>query len=185
MPRPLLKFRISDLEEMFAERSKDSALLDRLQQELKYRKTPRAVALLQKVRAAVPRAESETRSSVQLSERPIVLKPSIACVASRDTGTESLPLAFPVQEAPHNPSRSLAGGQTSPPTEVDQIYGLLKISPGASWESIELARRKLVQRASPAITLTMSAGDRARLNERAALVNAAYALLAKQRWSGN
>lgn len=185
MPRPLLKFRISDLEEMFAERSKDSVLLDRLQRELKYRKTPRAVALLQKVGAAVLRAESKTPSSVQLSKQPTTSKPSITCVPLRDTSAEPLPMVFPVQEAPHNPSKSLAGGQTSPPTEVGQAYALLKISPGSSWESIELARQKLVQRASPAITSSMRAGDRARLNERAALVNVAYALLAKQRCSGN
>lgn len=185
MPRPLLKFRISDLEEMFAERSEDSALLDRLQRELKYRKTPRAVALLQKVRAAISRVESEAPSSVQLSEQSTTSKPSITCVPSRDTGAEPLPLVFPVQDARHNPSQSLAGGQTSPPTGAGQAYALLKISPGSSWESVELARRKLVQRASPATTSSMSAGDRARLNERAALVNLAYALLARQCCNSN
>jgi hypothetical protein len=177
MPRPLLKFRISDLEDMFAERSKDSALLDRLQQELKYRKTPRAVALLQKVKAAVPRGKSEIPSSVQLSEQSTTSKPSITRVPSHDTAAEPLPLVFPVQKAPRNPPQSLAGGQPSPPTEVGQAYALLKISPGSSWESIESARQKLVQRASPAITSSMSADDRARLSKHATLVNVAYALV--------
>jgi len=185
MPRPLLKFRISDLEEMFAERPTDSALLDRLQQELKYRKTRRAVTLLQKVKAAVPRVESKIPSSVQLSEQSTTSKPSITCVPSRDQGAEPLPLVFPVQETPRNPSQSWTGGQTFPPTDAGQAYALLKISPDSSWESVELARRKLVQRASPAITSSMSAGDRSRLSERAALINVAYALLAKQRCNGN
>jgi hypothetical protein len=185
MPRPLLKFRISDLEEMFAERPADSALLDRLQHELKYRQTPRAAALFRKVKAAVSRAEKEAPSCVQLPEQSTTSTPCITCGPPRGAGAEPLPLMFPAQDPPREPSQSLTGGQVCIPTEVSQAYALLKISPGSSWESVESARRKLVQQASPTCTLSMSVGDRERLNKQAGLVNAAYALLAKQRWNGH
>lgn len=180
MSRPLLKFQISDLEEMFAENPTDSALLDRLQHELKHRQTPRAVALFRKVQAAVPRAEPAAPTGVQQLEPSTKSKPSITCQPSHGTGGESLSLIFPAPDMPPEPSQSLTGERVSVPIEVGQAYALLKISPGSSWESVELARRKLVQSASPARTVSMSAGDRARLNKQADLVNAAYALLAKQ-----
>jgi hypothetical protein len=183
MSRPLLKFQISDLEEMFAESPTDSALLDRLQHELKHRQTPRAAALFRKVKAAAPRTVPATVTLVQPSEESAMSKPSITCGPPRSAGGESLSLTFPAPDMPPEPSQSLTGEHASVPTGVGQAYALLKISPGSSWESVELARRRLVQQASPACTATMSTRDRERLNKQAELANAAYALLAKQRWN--
>lgn len=169
------------MEEMFAERPTDSALLDRMRQELKYRKTPRAVALLRKVEAATLQAEPASALSMHPSGQATTSKSGITRVPSVDAGAESLPLLLRAQEAPRKPSQAPTGGKTSASTECAQAYALLKISPGSPWESVELARRKLVQQSSPASTLSMSAGDRVRMKEHAELVNAAYAFLAKQR----
>lgn len=182
MVRPLLKFRISDLEGMFRGMDTNRITLARLVHELKFRKTPRAIALLRKVRGVasgdVPELPLDTGCAIRSNSteasgaRPALPMPFVAA-PSRSPGTiEPLPESVPSSSA-----------EPDPPSQapIAEACKLLKCSPASTWESVEWVRRQLVSRASPARTASMSADERIGLNELARRINAAYATLAEHR----
>ena len=65
-----------------------------------------------------------------------------------------------------------------PVMSLSDAYKALKATPGSSWESIELTRRQLVQRASPAVATDE---QRQQLQRDAEDINAAYKVIALDR----
>ena len=65
-----------------------------------------------------------------------------------------------------------------PVMSLSDAYKALKATPGSSWESIELTRRQLVKRASPAVALD---DKRQQLQRDAENINSAYQVIALDR----
>jgi hypothetical protein len=85
----------------------------------------------------------------------------------KETG-ESLPRAVVAEETPH--------------VSLSEAYKLLKATPTSPWESIELLRRELVQQSHPQLLKSMSADLREQSFQKARRVNAAYAVLSRDRY---
>lgn len=81
---------------------------------------------------------------------------------------ESLPLAVVAEQTPL--------------VTLSEAYKLLRATPSSSWESIELLRRELVHQSHPQSLKSMSADLRKQSFENARRVNAAYALLSRDRY---
>ena len=184
MPRPLMQQGIGQLEEMFAKCKADAKLLKQLEHELQYRHVPRAVALLTEVTAALcggdaasPPARPTAPNSQQpdlwgrAATPPVILSPApVRTVAPAVKPPELQPKANLV---------------ASPPTmPLEDAYKILKVTPGATWESIEQTRRTLVHQSHPSRWKALSAEKRAEALANARRVNAAYAALSQTRCGG-
>lgn len=187
MTRPLMQHGVGQLEEMFASSKQDLKVLKQLEQELQYRQVPRAVSLLAEVQGvlygakpaapqAVPAPSNATRQQDLWGPAPAA-KPPVAPAVPQPRAVAA---AVPARTATVAPS----AGQEAPPMSVEDACKVLKVTPGASWVSIEQARRQLVEQASPARTSSLSAERRAQLLADARRVNAAYASLARGRERG-
>lgn len=177
MPRPLMQHGVGQLEELFTRERENGKVLLQLQEELTHRQVPRAVDLLTKVRRALKHLEglepekSESRPAPQQSEkRSADFKPENGSELFSSTSKADGSPRAPPQPAP--PSSSIS---------ASEAYGLLGISPGASWESVEIARRALVQKASPVMTQAMTPLERDRLLNEAKRVNEAASVILKSR----
>lgn len=169
MPRPLMQLGIMELESLFAKSRRDMQALRNLEAELQHRQVPRARSLLEKVLTAIEAANAVTPTDA----------PAPLTIGRTPTGQAELELSDPSRSdgpvtALTKPIGTKPAEQTRnelPSISLVEAYKLLKASPGSNWESIESARRQLVQRASPEIA---PAEQRVRLQEEADRVNAAY-----------
>lgn len=181
MSRPLMQLGIMELETLFAKSKRDMHVLRSLEAELEHRQVPRARSLMASVRTAM-KAVGATASFVAPG-------PAAADGPSAVSTQPELGLFNPVRSAPPEikPSASAELKQASKPQEegsvipVSEAYRLLKANPGSSWESIELVRQQLVQRASPAVAPTE---QKARLQEEANRINVAYKAIVVARARG-
>ena len=64
---------------------------------------------------------------------------------------------------------------------LDEAYKTLKVMPGSTWETIELARRQSVQRAHPTEIGSLDIEQRREAQASARRANAAYAVLRTSR----
>jgi hypothetical protein len=181
MSRPLIQLGIMELEALFAKSRRDTQVLRNLEAELEHRQVPRARSLLASVRTAM-KATDATVS-------PAALGPAVADRASDMLNQPELGLFNPLPSAPPKvtPPAPIASKQASQPIEegtvipLSEAYRLLKANLGSSWESIEMVRRQLVQRASPAVVPTE---QQLRLQEEANRINAAYKAIVVARVQG-
>jgi hypothetical protein len=197
VPRPLIQKHIAELEELFAKNKTDMNSLKLLERELGCRKVPRAQSLLAEVQSALKLVKS---GAIPIAAP---LQTAVAAVGHSNkqselwsSATSSPPsVAQPVKMPPPAMSRT---ANSSPPPQIRETsvisdstktkkplpevnvayaYGTLKSKPGCSWESLEMARRQIVQQASPAQIANMNADQRARVKEAASQANAAYRFL--------
>ncbi|MGQ0799928.1 MAG: hypothetical protein ACT4NL_07435 [Pseudomarimonas sp.] len=173
---------------MFKRVKEDRAALLQLKEELQHRNMPRAVTLL-----------AQVQRSLRSPNTMLSVAPSSAALSAPTTAHIKIAAASPPQrdlwagraEVPESSDEQArtAGDSPMSPTArtntetmaIADAYKLLKATPGANWESIELARRNLVQRSSPAKTQMKSAEVRAALLSEARLANEAYSVLAAGR----
>jgi hypothetical protein len=191
MPRPLMQSRIGDLERKFAAASGKPDDLQQLEHELQFRQVPRAITLLEKVRAAID-AEAATRPSVPAkpdapiqsstsssermpsrSSRVRDVQPDLWPLASA-TMPEAPPAQYSQQSAPAQSQPSV------PPMSLADACRHLNVARGDPWEKIEQARKQIVQKSSPFGKGTPDAHRGAALAA-ARLANAAYVVLAVAR----
>lgn len=183
MPRPLMQHGVGQLEEMFTKGKADANVLKQLEQELQYRKMPRAVALLTEVQAAMnggdtvpPPARASARVPQQhgLWERPE--PPPVVTSLPPASARAATPAISP-------PEATLATKPSTltPAMPLEEAYKVLKATPGATWESIEQTRRTLVFQSHPSRWRMMSAEKRTQTLAEAKRVNAAYASLSQTR----
>ncbi|MFO1319024.1 MAG: hypothetical protein U1F52_05375 [Burkholderiales bacterium] len=182
MARPLMQMRVAQLEEMFESGKSDPKILGQLAHELEFRQVPRAVALMDKVRAALRGARGESSPShFQLEHTSESAPHRIRRSRRLDAASGDLVSSQaepPIRPAVHQPAPAPVAATPSMPLE--EAYKALKANPGTPWESIEQTRRELVGRASPTRNESMSKSDRERFQREADHVNAAYAVLAKE-----
>lgn len=194
MARPLMQHKIAQLEEMFARSKSETRVLKQLEDELQCRHVPRAVALLAQVQDALRDVASATGAAPQPHEsRPVVMQlpsqrpgpaPSIGAPRPVTGATSPTPSPSPgshlgAAAKPEPQSR------VAPEMTVEEACRVLRATPGAAWESIEQARRQLVQQAIPARLAAMSAVERSKVQEAARRANEAYGVLSRQRASGS
>lgn len=197
MSRPLLNRGIDHLEGLFAAGKSDIDKLRGLEQELQHRQTSRAVALLEKVRAAMPLAlagaASKDPSSPILSrarepqagEAPTHLWDGPESV-SNASGTMSL-FSKPTAVKGHEATPVVPPVRFPPPAfavPLEDAYKLLKATPATPWETIEETRRTLIQQWHPSRLEAMSVEKRSDALEEAKRINAAYASLSRSRCEG-
>lgn len=172
MSRPLIQKRVDELEAMFATGQEDFDTLRLLEAELSHRSVPRAASLLVKVRLVL-RGGSITPSVTQnelFEHRPqaIVQAP----LWSSATVTEA--------QAPQPLSQTRPAVTVSEPTPLmsyEEACKILRVAVGATWETIEQARRQIVDRAHPAKIRLLADGQRDKLVFEAKRANDAYAVL--------
>lgn len=182
MARPLMKYGIGQLEEMFSRGKADPEVLKQLEHELQYRKVSRAVALLAEVQAAMYLAppvgvpEPLTARPPAPQQHPLwelPAAPATPSVVSRRPTTPSRSPETPASVEPSNPP-ALA-------MPLDSAYKLLRATAGSTWESIEQTRRQIVQQTHPERLRSMSANRRTQALAEAKRINAAYAVLSQAR----
>lgn len=185
MPRPLMQQKIDELETLFARSEGDHRVLKQLEQELKHRQVPRAVALLAKVHAAM-RGETSLASSVSASASA----PSHRSARVPDPPTTAITSAMALPDAATSGRPSEVSATAAPTREplqtmpLEDAYRLLKTTAGSTWESIEQTRRALVQNSHPQKLKSMSPERQAQALAEAKRVNAAYAAMSQARCAG-
>jgi hypothetical protein len=142
MSRPLMRYDVGQLEDLFARGNQGPMLLKQLESELQHRQVPRAVALPE--------------------------------------GTPAPPAVMSAAILPGNHAALAACAMT-----VEDARNLLWTRSNATWESIEQARRELVQMSYPTHTSAMSAEARTQALAAARRVNEAYLTLRQARASGH
>lgn len=188
MDRPLIQHGVGKLEEMFSTSNSDAKLLKQLEQELQHRQVPRAVALLAKVRAAmsggatVPQASTvptslPARATGPVSQQPDLWgRPAIPPVSPPAAGRAAAPAVRPEE------SLLVAKSPASPVAmPLEEAYKVLKVTPGAAWDSIEQTRRSLVNQLHPSRWKPLSAEKRSHALAEAKRINAAYAVISQTR----
>ena len=177
MTRPLMQHGVGQLEEMFQQGKSDRSVLLRLQEELHHRQVPRAVTLLTQVQRTL---------RALITTEPSTPAPTLVAAAIHAPTRSESPVPQPDLWTTHQVPAVSPNGLSlepgdSPTLPLAEAYKVLRTTPGASWESIELTRRTLVQRSSPAKTRAKSSAERAALLIEARRVNQAYAVLSADR----
>ena len=151
MRRPLMQNGIAQLESLFAASMDDAKVLKKLQEELRHRQVPRAVVLAEKVEKALGGAKTPAGSPTAApSGQTIAQNPTLTPKVHQPPLWISANGSTHVQ-APTAPSvRSTAPDATALPKPalaaaalvmgLDEAYKTLKVTPGATWEAIELAQ---------------------------------------------
>lgn len=192
MSRPLLSHGIAQLEGLFITGKSDIDALRELERELQHRQTSRAVALLAKVRAAMPLADAESKapSSPILSS---AREPQVGVARTHLwDDTESVSDASGAMSL-FSKSTAVKGYEATPVmppvsfpppafvVPLEEAYSLLKATPTTPWEAIEETRRTLIQQWHPSRLKAMSAEKHSVALEEAKRINAAYASLSSSR----
>lgn len=180
--RPFARLGIADLEEIFNKQSDDLTVLARLRYELGYRQVPRALALQEKVRKVeLSRANEHSAGRCEVSVKPPDTSPEkvqqLDLLGSAPKGGKSIEEELPSTGRTSSP----ASTQPLPQLALDDACRILKVGLGDSWEKIEVARRKIVQKSSPALTKNISDGQIEKLLSEAQLANDAATVIAARR----
>jgi hypothetical protein len=205
--RPLMRLGISDLENLFEERSQNAAALVDLDGELAQRRGTRALALRERIRKTQKRLEIEGSGSGALSENHPADSPhwltkqeyassgarvalvgeqqDLLSVLSKDSATSQSTneMGATLATAPE-PAKSPAVNpvaQALPQLSLEDACRTLKIGMGDAWEKVEGARRKLVARSSPRATNGFSPIQVQNLLAEARLANDAAIVIAARR----
>lgn len=202
MKRTLMQLGIAALEDMFATSKTDAKVLRQLENELKYRQVPRAVALLEQVQVAMKRLASEVPAPGLQAALPLEPEgasalesspppqpdhglPSVRVSATTAVGAraETQRSAQATATKAEKVLRPPAPGKRAPvpAMSVDDACKLLKVSLGASWQEVELSRRKMVLLSHPRHVVGMLPERQEVVRNEARRVNAAYATISAAR----
>jgi hypothetical protein len=201
MPRLLMRHSIVELEQLFSSAKGDIKTLQTLEEELKHRNVPRAVALFDKVHRALhtTKPTSKPLEAPESAPKPTVSgrslqgamwggeskrAPKTGAVSKLSQPTklpsEAVPTEQPIKP-PAPPVQSTTPIEVVPLMSSDAAYKVLKATRGSTWEAIEQTRRQLVQLAHPEKVAVLSPERREQVQADAKRANAAYAVLLKLR----
>ena len=189
MPRPLMQHGVGRLEEMFGSSRGNLQVLRKLENELQYRQVPRALALLEKVQAAmaaigdVPREPPSRAPTTSPHPAPTPPKQPDLWDKAPAPRPPQVPRPAPPIRAADAPAATKPAAPPAPAMPIEDAYKLLKATAGSTWESIEQTRRQLVQQAHPTRVKSLSPDRRTQVTAEAKRVNAAYAALSQARCS--
>lgn len=171
MKRPLISHRIEQMEGLFESSRKDTFRLRQLETELTFRQTPRAAALLIKVRRVLGGDPAPTVAEQKDlfgdpiptgSPRPIlsnrVSEPTVAQIVSRNSP---------------EPAQAVSTA------DIENAYKTLRVTRTSTWEAIENSRRQIVDRARPDFILDLDVREREARRQEAIRANAAYLVIAR------
>ncbi len=189
MTRTLARASIDDLEALFEKNKGDISGLRSLVNELVYRSTPRATALLDKAQRMLKVKEGVRKiNDVEPSPPPTTNQDWAGPAIPHQNGFDfEVPVFAPGKASdipsiervtPLAPKPTALVPKAAEPTHIqistEQAYRLLKVTPTASWETIEAARRELVSRAQPDKVASLPPDSRKTLLDEARLINLAY-----------
>lgn len=197
--RFLMRHKIEELEQLFAASKTDTKTLKALEEELRHRQVPRAVALLDKVQGTlkIPKGAKSGSSPGSVPEPPIVpavkdlnQQPDLWCGQSTPVPQIAAKPVVAQQEVLRSANRLGPPPEASAPARdagnatdatrgmsIDEAYKILKATSCSTWQTIEQNRRQLVQRAHPERVATLDPERRAHAETEAKRANAAYAVL--------
>lgn len=202
--RPFINKRIDELEQIFKISGTDVLTLKGLEDELIHRSTPRAVGLLRAVRRKLALPEFIGRSPapglfgppLPSSNRTVPVQPEHTAPVRDLTSKPSPPVQPPPPRVePRRPKltpRSSPGGEPIPfptpeyprsrPDEaiimpIEEACKVLQVTLGAAWETIEQARREVVQRSHPNKIRSFAPERQSAIVEHARRANAAAQIL--------
>jgi len=208
MARPLLQYRIDQLEKMFVASRTNEAALRQLADELQHRDVPRALALRAQVETALrgtranPDAPAETAITTTSASSVTVPEFAPATAIAGQTnlwperGDDLLLPSMAPSVLSTRPSMSRAPSDAKPTTQrpesgreipamsAEAAYKVLKATPGTPWEVIEQTRRQLVEQANPSRIASLNSERRIQVQADAKRANAAYAVLRMARGGG-
>lgn len=185
MPRPLMQLGIVELENLFANAVNDATALRRLAHELAFRQVPRAVALLTRVKNALDALTGEGHQAQLLLRHPepAVLPAPGLTPPTGPASAASPPLVPPSVDVSLAPAADRTPREKlMPVVSAEQARQVLALPLTATWESVENARRHLVDLAHPARILNLTESERAACVETARLANAAMRFLLQSRF---
>lgn len=179
MSRPLMQHGVGQLEALFASSKANLKMLKQLEQELKFRQVPRALALLEQVRTAIPAAgsapatvEADTVPAKQpeLWTRPPAVQPTTPPPpsAQRPSAEPTVPVSRPDVAVTPRPG---------PTMTFDDACKVLKVSTTSPWQVVEQTRRQLVQLSHPERVGSLTLERQEQVRTEAKRVNRAYAVL--------
>lgn len=189
MVRPLMRYGIGQLEEMFGEGKADTTMLKQLEHELRYRQVPRAIALLTKVQAALhdkTAVPQEPTESAIFSRRAAELNSQQPELWGLPATPHDVSPPVPVRTvtravSPPEPQPVDASPAPSPYISLEEAYKILNATRGTAWQAIEQTRHTLVNQSHPSRLKALSVEKRAQALAEAKRVNAAYATLSQTR----
>ena len=149
---------------------------------MEHRQVPRALALQEKVRKVELRranehSEGRGEVSVKPTDTSIEKVRQLDLLDSAPKGVKSVEEGLP----PPGRRSSPASTQPLPQLALDDACRILKVGLSDSWEKIEIARRKIVQKSSPALTKNISDEQIKKLLTEAQLANDAATVIAARR----
>jgi len=208
--RPFISRRIDELEEMFKTCGTDLHTLKGLEDELVHRSTPRAVGLLRAVRKKLLQPELMAMSPepgpfgppLPSSSRTIPVQPEHTAPVRDLTQKPSLPAQPPPPRV--EPRRSMLIPRPSPGGEPipfparenprskpdnaimssEEACKVLQVTLGAAWETIEQARREVVQKSHPSRIRAFAPERHRAIVDQARRANAAAQILFRARIHG-
>src|SRR5687768_10037502 len=129
MARPLMQHGVGILEQLFAKSKSDPKVLGQLENELKHRQVPRAVALLGQVRKALQGRE-EGASERSIAVVPVPVEPRQGNLLAGQPQTAIAERAVP---RPRNVVEMSPDGFAAPVAAigVEEAYKVLKVAPSA------------------------------------------------------
>ena len=182
--RPLARLGIADLEEIFEKQGEDLTVLARLKNELSHRQVPRALALQEKIRkvelnqlkvAAPANLSSSTTEELRKISSVTTEQLDLLGVALKSDKPQRKEMApAPKVSTPIEP-------QPLPQLALDDACKILKVGLADTWEKVEIARRKAIQKSNPAATRGMTAAQVEKLLSEAKLANDAALVIAARR----
>lgn len=205
MSRSLMRHNIAELEQLFHALKTDPKTLKALEEELRHRQVPRAVALLAKVQGSLNILKG-TRSgsspgtvptpTIHLVTKDLNQQPDLWSRQSTRV-LQIAPKQVVAQQEGIKPANSsgpppleasaLAGGagntHNTHGISIDEAYKILKATSCSTWEIVEQTRRQVVQQSHPERVATLGPERRAHAEAEAKRANAAYSVLCRLRTS--
>ena len=201
--RPFISRRIDELEQMFKTSGTDLHTLRGLEDELVHRSTPRAVGLLRAIRKKLLQPELMAMSPepgpfgplLPSSNRTVPVQPEHTAPVRDLTSKPSPPVPPPPPRVePRRPiliPRPYPGGEPIPfplrenarskPDNAimssEEACKVLQVTLGAAWETIEQARREVVQKSHPDKIRSFAPERQSAVVEHARRANAAARIL--------
>lgn len=188
MRRPYISYKILQLEELFASKKDNTTVLRNLQAELRHRNVPRALGLLEQVERVLSTLHSPGPDTVAVAKQSEQgTQPDLWGRRQGTSAPEKLTLP-PIRIQPDdegaghylNEAASMSrpskmGGGLA--VSVEDAYRLLKVAATSKWETVELARRTIVQAAHPDAIAKLPSDRQEQLKRAAERANAAYLVL--------
>lgn len=186
MTRPLMQRGVEQLEALFKASKGDLVWLRQLEDELKHRQVPRAVALLEKVRAAMAALNSQApkasgappaptvagpAAQPELWERPVVNAPVVPPAVAPKPSTP------PVSVAPRPAPAPQPAPPAVPSMPLEEACKVLAVTLATPWQEVESARRKLVDVSHPERLAALPSERKDQMRFVARRANAAYLAL--------